>query len=56
MITIEFSDVDRIAVRQSLLLRMAQLRRAIDREIDASIQRIRREQLAHIKGFVDRLS
>ena len=56
MTTIEFSDVDRSVVRQSLMLRIAQLRRVIDREVDVSIQRIRREQLAHIQGLADRLA
>ena len=32
--SIEISDNDRSIVRQSLMLRIAQLRRAIDREVD----------------------
>lgn len=52
--TFDISENDRSIVRQALLLRIAQLRRAIDREVDADILRIRREQLAHIQGLSDR--
>ena len=51
---IEISDNDRSIVRQALMLRIAQLRRSIDREVDADILRIRREQLAYIQGLSDR--
>ena len=54
--SIEISDNDRSIVRQSLMLRIAQLRRAIDREVDADILRIRREQFAHIQGLSDRFA
>jgi hypothetical protein len=54
VMSIDLSDNDRSIVRQALLLRIAQLRRAIDREVDADILRIRREQLAYIQVLSDR--
>lgn len=49
----QLTDADRQVIRQALLLRQAQLRRAIDRETDASIQAIRREQFRHIDALIN---
>ena len=49
----ELSNADRQVIRQALLLRQAQLRRAIDRETDGSIQAIRREQFRHIDALIN---
>ena len=49
----ELSNADRQVIRQALLLRQAQLRRAIDRETDGSIQAIRREQFHHIDALIN---
>jgi hypothetical protein len=49
----ELSNVDRQVIRQALLLRQAQLRRAINAETDSSILAIRQEQFRHIDALIN---
>lgn len=49
----ELSNVDRQVIRQALLLRQAQLRRAINTETDSSIMAIRQEQFRHIDALIN---
>ena len=48
----QLSEVDRQVIRQALLLRQAQLRRAINSETDSSIMAIRQEQFRHIDALI----
>jgi len=45
--------LDARVIREALLLRSAQLRRAINAETDASILRIRQEQFRHVDNLVN---
>lgn len=49
----QLSEVDRQVIRQALLLRQAQLRRAINSETDSSIMAIRQEQFRHIDALIN---
>ena len=49
----ELSNVDRQVIRQALLLRQAQLRRAINVETDSSILAIRQEQFRYIESLIN---
>lgn len=49
----DLSNADRQVIRQALLLRQAQLRRAINVETDSSILAIRQEQFKHLDRLVD---
>jgi len=49
----QLSDHDRRVIREALLLRQAQLRRAINVETDGSILAIRQEQFRHIDALIN---
>ena len=51
----DFSPAEIAVIRQSLLLRQAQLRRSIGTETDSSILRIRQEQFAFVESLVSKL-
>ena len=50
---VPLSNVDRQVIRQSLLLRQAQLRRSINSETDSSIMAIRQEQFRYIDALIN---
>lgn len=50
---VPLSNLDRQVIRQSLLLRQAQLRRSINSETDSSIMAIRQEQFRHIDALIN---
>ena len=47
------TTVDVQVIRQSLLLRQAQLRRSINNETDSSIMAIRQEQFRHLDLLIN---
>ena len=49
----ELSNADREVIFQALLLRQAQLRRAINTETYSSIMAIRQEQFRHIESLIN---
>lgn len=51
----QFGDADIAHIRQSLMLRQAQLRRAMDKETDTNIFAIRRQQFDHLTRLLDSL-
>lgn len=52
MRTFQFGDADIAVIRQSLMLRQAQLRRALNTETDSSILAIRRQQFDHLTSLI----
>lgn len=50
---LEFSSADLAVIRQALLLRQAQLRRAINVETDSSILAIRQQQFKYIESLLN---
>ena len=52
MRTFQFGDADIAVMRQSLMLRQAQLRRALNTETDSSILAIRRQQFDHLTSLI----